>query len=332
MRAGLLVPLVAVALAAGCGERTAGGPVEEGARTPAAVPAQTAPTEFPLPRGQRLGELAGRVPDGPRLVLGVSVFERGRNRVGFTLLDSARRQVNASAVALYTSRVDGTGLRGPYPATRARLTSHAAFRSAGSRSDLAGGDAFYVAEVRFAERGPRLITALARLDGRLVGTSRIEVRVGEPGGPPDVGERAVAVHTETGEDVGGDLRQLSTRRPPLPAMHEHDLADVLGRRPVVLLFATPQLCRTRVCGPVLDIAEQVRRRAGQGVVFIHQEIYVDNDADRGQRPQVSAWRLPSEPWAFVMDRSGKIVARFEGPFSAAELTAAVERARRNQGR
>ncbi len=147
-----------------------------------------------------------------------------------------------------------------------------------------------------------------------------------------MGEQAVAVHTDTREDVRGDLVQLSTRRPPLVAMHEHDLADVLVSRPVVLVFSTPRLCRTRMSGPVLDIAEQVRRRSGDGVAFIHQEIHVGNDMDGGLRPQVRAWRVTTEPWAFVMDASGKIVARFEGAVSADELTQAVERAKRAPGR
>ena len=31
------------------------------------------------------------------------------------------------------------------------------------------------------------------------------------------------------------------------------------------------------------------------------------------------WDLPSEPWAFVIDPEGTIVARFEGTLDAAEL-------------
>ena len=42
-------------------------------------------------------------------------------------------------------------------------------------------------------------------------------------------------------------------------MHDVDFADVVGKKPTVLLFATPALCQSRVCGPVVDVAEQVKR-------------------------------------------------------------------------
>jgi len=59
------------------------------------------------------------------------------------------------------------------------------------------------------------------------------------------------------------------------------------------------------------------------VAFIHQEIYAENNASKGLRPQVTQWRLRSEPWTFVIDRAGKVTARFEGAFSPGELQRAV---------
>jgi hypothetical protein len=60
------------------------------------------------------------------------------------------------------------------------------------------------------------------------------------------------------------------------------------------------------------------------VSFIQQEIYQDNDPGKPVRPQVARWRLPSEPWAFVIDRKGRITWRVEGIFSAGELARAVD--------
>ena len=111
-------------------------------------------------------------------------------------------------------------------------------------------------------------------------------------------------------------------------MHEHDLAEVLGEQPVVLLFATPQLCQSRVCGPVVDVAEEVKADYGDDVAFIHMEIYEDNLIDKGLRPQVNAYGLPTEPWLFVIDAEGRIRTSIEGAFSADELRRAVEEAAR----
>ena len=84
-------------------------------------------------------------------------------------------------------------------------------------------------------------------------------------------------------------------------MHDVNFADVVGKKPAVLLFATPALCQSRVCGPVVDIAEQVKAERGDEVEFIHQEIFRDNEVDKGFRPQVLRWKLPTEPWLFAVD-------------------------------
>ena len=102
-------------------------------------------------------------------------------------------------------------------------------------------------------------------------------------------------------------------------MHDVDFADVLGTKPVVLLFSTPALCQSRVCGPVIDIAEQVKASYNDDTAFIHMEIYNDNELDKGFRPQVAAWKLPTEPWVFAIDRDGQGRRPLEGAFSAREL-------------
>jgi hypothetical protein len=134
---------------------------------------------------------------------------------------------------------------------------------------------------------------------------------------------APRVHTQTLTDVGGNAKAIDTRVPPATDMLKDDLYDVLGKKPVVLVFATPQLCQSRVCGPVVDVAEQVKSETKGDVVFIHNEIYNDNNPSKGLRPQLAAYGLETEPWTYVIDRSGKVVQRFEGALSVDELKQAV---------
>jgi hypothetical protein len=131
------------------------------------------------------------------------------------------------------------------------------------------------------------------------------------------------VHTQTLTDVGGDAKSIDTRVPPATDMLKDDLYDVLGKKPVVFVIATPQLCQSRVCGPVVDVAEQVKSETKADVAFIHNEVYVDNNPSKGLRPQLAAYGLETEPWIFVIDRTGKVVQRFEGALSVDELKAAV---------
>lgn len=184
----------------------------------------------------------------------------------------------------------------------------------------------YVADVEFAGPGDYELLGLVRLDDRLVATDRVGVRVVRDSPVPAVGEPAPRISTETASDVGGDVEQIDTRVPP-GTMHDVDFADVRGRKPVVLLFATPALCQSRVCGPVVDVTEEVKADVGDEVAFIHQEIFVDNELEKGVRPQVAAFRLQTEPWLFTIDRRGRIAARIEGAFSARELRRAIDAAR-----
>ena len=82
-------------------------------------------------------------------------------------------------------------------------------------------------------------------------------------------------------------------------------------------------------GPVVDVVAEVRAQT-EGVEFIAQEIYVENDINKGFRPQVGAWRLPTEPWTFVVGADGRVVERFEGALSVRELQAAVAKVAQQQ--
>jgi hypothetical protein len=311
----LLLAASALTLAACGGNEEPSAPPPE--------PAAAQPADFPSAQGKTRQELVGGLTEGPVFAPSTSVLNVGDNRFGFALFDSAQKMVEASAVAIYTSKKDGSDLQGPYPARRESFAVKSPYRSAQAAGDLANGDAFYVSTVPFKKAGNRVLTALARMDGRLVAAAGFQLPVHAGGGPPKVGDKAISMHTLTPEDVGGDLSELTTRIPADRDLVDTDLADVLGKKPAILLFATPQLCASRVCGPVTDIVEQVRAESGDGVAFIHQEIYIDNTVSKGTRPQVNEYKLPTEPWLFAIDRSGKVVARFEGAFSTGELARVV---------
>ncbi len=319
----LLALLAAAVVLSACGDSDG-----DGTAPAPPQPAAAKPADFPAAKGKTLRQITQGLSQGAILkVSSLHSQEADRkSRFTFALVDRADKQLEVSEVAMYTAKPDGTGARGPFVAHKESLDVAAPYRSELTSSDLASGDTFYVANPTWKSRGNHMVLALARLDGRLViADSPAPVPVGAKGGPPAPGERAIKIHTQTPPDVGNNLKKLTTRIPPATELLKTDFADVLGKKPTVLLFATPALCQSRTCGPVVDIAEEVRAKYGQGVTFIQQEIYVDNDPQKGPRPQVSSWRLPSEPWAFVVDRRGKVSERFEGVFSVGELARAVDK-------
>jgi hypothetical protein len=312
--------------ATGCGGSDADG---GGASSPNASPPRPPPevaaaqhperADFPGARGQTLRQLADTLSGGPQVALATAIHAPGRNRVAFGLIQPDGRFLYGKT-AVYLARGESTPARGPYPAPADSLEVRPPFRSA-SDDDV---KAVYHAEVDLPRPGRWLMLTVTRVgDGFVGGAAEVVVR--RATGVPDVGDRAPRVHTPTLASVGGDAERIDTRVPPSD-LHDDDLFDVLGSRPVALLFATPALCRSRVCGPVADVALQLESAYGDRVAFIHNEVYVDNDPSKGLRPQLRAYGLTTEPWLFAIDADGRVAARLEGAFGVDEFREAVEAA------
>ncbi|MDX6639591.1 MAG: hypothetical protein QOF12_602 [Solirubrobacteraceae bacterium] len=303
---------------AGCGSSAGSN------NAPAPSASSTAkPEDFPKGSGLSFQDVQSRYPAQLSLGIGASVMRQGTNRVPFVVLDKGARPISHAAVALYTVRTDGTHMRGPYVARETPFGVSAPYLSQTTASDTTSAKVFYVANVQFHGKPPEGVFALVRMDGRLVAASPSPLGVkGSLPPPPDEGQRAIPIHTQTVHDVK-KVSQLTTRVPPDTNLLQDDFASVLGKKPIVLIFATPALCQSRVCGPVVDVAEQVKASFGNKVAFIHQEIYKNNQVNQGLRPQLLKWRLESEPWTFVINASGIITSRIEGAVSVRELKSLV---------
>jgi hypothetical protein len=270
----------------------------------------------------------------------------GTERFGFGLFDRNRKQITDAPGAVYIARsaksraygpyvapVGGGPAEGPFVAKYQSLAVKPPFQSQTTLKDPDSAKTLYVANVPFKTPGRYEVLGMARLDNRLVAAQSAAppVIVVPPNRDPvpAVGDAPPRIHTPTEADVAGDLSKIDTRDPHDKDMHQVDFADALGKKPIVLIFATPLLCQSRVCGPVVDVAEEVRSELGDKADFIHMEIYNDNEVAKGFRPQVAAFHLPTEPWVFVIDKKGKIAARIEGAYSVDELRAAVEKGLHN---
>ena len=320
----MLLAVLGLALVAiGCGAGDGGGT----SQTAEVPPPVAKPEDFPRAAGKTLAQVERQlVSSGPVLAPSVSQLTPGKNRFGFGLFDRAHAQIAAAPAALYVAPAGGGDARGPFPARFQSLKVRREFQSRSVAADPDAARSVYVASVDFPRTGRYDVLGAVRLDQRLVAAkpAGAGVRVARKSSVPNVGDPAPRIHTPTRASVG-DIRKIDTRVPPSD-MHEVDFADVVGRRPVVLIFATPALCQSRVCGPVVDIAEELKSEHKGEAAFIHMEIYRDNVPEHGFRPQVLAWHLPTEPWVFTIDRRGRIAARIEGAFSAGELEQAVRAA------
>jgi hypothetical protein len=317
-----IVPLLACVAAIAVGSTLLAGCGSSGEGESRPAPAAS---EFPAAKGRTLAQIA-QMPESKLVVSPAGqVVDVGDNRLAFGVFDLGGEQVDDADIALYFASGLDAPAQGPFPARVESLKTPAAFRAKTTSQDPGAATSVYVVpDVQVEKRGELAMLAVIRRDGKLEGTRPPSLVAGKYGDIPDVGDMAPRIHTPTVDEVR-DIGEIDTRIPP-DSMHDDDFADVLGKKPVLLVFATPQLCQSRVCGPVVDIEEEVKSRIGDQAAFIHMEVYNDNEISKGVRPQLRAFNLETEPWAFVVDPNGRIAARFEGAFGAEELTKAVEAA------
>jgi hypothetical protein len=279
---------------------------------------------FPATRGRSLRRLSRLAGASVQLGAATGTFTPGERRFAFALTNKAGSFLYAPT-ALYIARTPDAPAQGPFLAPADPMAVAPQYRSR-ENAGPGGIEAIYAARLPLPHAGTYTLLALTRTSRGLIGAPG-EVAVASSSPIPDVGQRPPAIVTDTAASVHGNTALLTTRHPP-EQMAAVTLRQVLGKRPVALLFSTPQLCTSRVCGPVTDVTVAQQRAFSKQIAFIHQEVYVGNDPTKGLRPQLQAFHLRTEPWLFAINRHGIIVARLEGAFGATELRAALRAALR----
>jgi hypothetical protein len=328
----LALVTVAALLAAGCGGSDSAAPKpppgvskKDFAAELAAASTATA-ADFPAVKGRTLQQVADTALAGNQVGFASSVFTPGANRLAFGVIDKANAFIYGKS-AVYVARNPGDPALGPYPAPADSLLTKPAFRSQNAAVESSPIAQIYAANVPFRKAGSWSVLVVTKQGTKLTGAAA-QVKVTARNTIPNVGDRPPRVSTDTVTSAAGNLAAIDTRRPFARELHTTNFKDVLGKKPVALLFATPQLCQSRVCGPVVDIALEMKQQYGDRMAFIHQEVYRDNQVSKGLRAPLKAFNLQTEPWLFTIDRNGRIAARLEGSFGVKEFRRAVQAALR----
>jgi len=250
----------------------------------------------------------------------------GINRLVFGLLDAASRPIAApdrsARIAFYDLGRD--------PA-KPVSTVDAQFVWA-----IEGSRGVYVASVDFTEAGvwgAEFTTAAA---GQPSETVRLTFDVQPTSPTKRVGDKAPASKTPTLADVGGDVNEISSDPTPDADFYNVSVATAISEgKPFLLAFATPKFCRTGQCGPTLDRVKPLVKDYPT-VTFINVEPYelaktngqlqpvLDPEGQLKPVQAVNDWGLLSEPFIFVVDKTGTIAASFEGIVGDDELRAALD--------
>ena len=259
------------------------------------------------------------------IVMGGTDFPAGQTvRIPFQVFrkDGQVLKPDDGRAQLYLGATATSPALGPYPVRELSL------KGKGVTFDREGSDAIMVAAaVPLPAAGIWNAVVTLTADGKAeTATNAFTVLSKEA--TPAVGDAAPAARTPTLQDVGGNAAKISSAGPADTALLQDSVPDLLAaHRPFVVAFATPKFCTSRICGPIVKIVENVQQAMqGTPMAFVHAEIYKQLDPTKGTAPWVDAWRLPTEPWVFVVDARGRITAKFEGAVTEQELETAARAA------
>jgi hypothetical protein len=308
-RAAVAMLATTVVLIAGCG----GGNDAASEETPPATTAKDGSTTVAAPAWA--APLLAKPGAESAAVMATSDFAVGRNRVSFLLVRSDSSLVRAPLADVYYRPAEG----GATAKAVASLTPFGATAATGEDEEIRE---VYVAELELPHAGKQWIVIQPH-GVAFQGFQILDVQ-SKPKAVA-IGDRAPASANPT--TATKPANRITTASPPDTALLRYSVAESLKDHvPFVVAFATPAYCQTRTCGPTVDVVEAVRKRyEAKGIRFIHIEIYEDNLPGNGVNRWVRQWKLPTEPWVFVVDRDGIVRDRFEGAASVIELEKSIRK-------
>ncbi len=267
---------------------------------PAAAPTAVNPLVKPRATGAEL-----------TAVQASSELAQGRNRFALGLIDARNQPVIAGNVRVEFFKLLSDGK------AEKRTDATAAFRSVGGASK-----GIWVAPATFPETGGwgAQVTLEAPNDVPTARVARMNFEVRPKFSAPGYGDPAVRSVSPTDRDVNGDTAHICSSVPPC-ALHALTIAEALApaQKPLVVLFATPALCTSATCAPELEAVQQLHSTYAEQANFIHVEIYQYPFDALQVAKTVDEWHLPSDPWTFVVDKTGVVRDRFEGAAPIDEL-------------
>ncbi|MHB8467776.1 MAG: hypothetical protein ACYDH6_14205 [Acidimicrobiales bacterium] len=141
---------------------------------------------------------------------------------------------------------------------------------------------------------------------------------------PVVGAMLPSLATPTVASAQG-VNPVCTAQPPCP-FHQVSLdAALAAKHQIALLFATPALCQSRFCGPVLGNLQSVAAPWASSVTFIHCEIYSDLSGQTLSKAS-QAYNLQHEPMLYLAGSDGTIKARVDNLFDQDEARSVLQAA------
>jgi hypothetical protein len=196
------------------------------------------------------------------------------------------------------------------------------------------GRSLYRARVALDEVGAWEVSASADVGGTaFIGMTALEVSADE--GTPALGSIVPGGDTPTMFDAHSLMHHISSDPEPVTAFYTWSLDDALAQhQPTVFILDSYAARPNAACGGALAILHDIFFDY-PGLTVVHAEPWETAPGDDGMLqldppggPPVltdytTAWGVTDPPWIFVIDRDGRLHAKFTGVVGSDELRAAM---------
>lgn len=185
----------------------------------------------------------------------------------------------------------------------------------------------YYFDVEFPHAGQWGVAIEATLKDGTDGLSRVSFNVADRPSIVTPGQKAPLSDNLTAAEVD-DITLIDSGEPPSD-MHDVKIKDAIAAgRPLVIVFGTPAYCTSRFCGPVVEEMGLLRDEFNEEVDFVHIEIWSNFEAKQ-LLETVEEWIVRadgslSEPFVYIVDNTGVVYDRWEGPVAGNIIRTAVE--------
>lgn len=199
------------------------------------------------------------------------------------------------------------------------------------------GSGVYAARVDLDEPGIWGLQVTAELEdgGTVTGLQRFEVL--DETEVIDVGDDAPRVDHPTMDDLAaGDVApivvdsraQEADDEIPDAHLHHSTVAEAIeAGRPSVVAVTTPVYCTSRFCGPLTDVLADLAETYADQAEFIHLEVWKDhegNELNEAAAAFIQTEAGGNEPWVFLLDADGTVLARWDNVVDLDELTTMLD--------
>ena len=252
-----------------------------------------------------------------RLAFSVTEFSVGLNRIRFSIIDTNTGPIKAESVTVQTFYLEHGESEAPEDTRTAQYYEW-------PKPDTG----IYGIETIFSKPGKWGIGVTVKNKSHTRLTSG-HFTVKSKSVTPEIGKK-IPTTDHTIIDSAHAVNQITSDPNPYMPFYQTKIADSIdSSKGTVIVFSSPAFCKTGTCGPQLEILKTLHPKFQKDLDFIHIEIYKNPHTLTGKidesdiNPVVSKWRLPSEPWTFITNRTGGLTHKFEGLVTTNELMDAL---------